>query len=231
MKTGKRPFGKQLTLLAEGRSVRFPQPAKRLDAKWAVGGLPDRAARKAIRSLLQARRPGIHLRQSDSANVAQQESNNNAPRNLAGPRDTWRKITESPNPPFPVFGSIPRLHPPPTPLTHPPATTNATTSLIPQRFGGFETPCHDWLAGCAGRPWIKWQKWAVAEPGGTPRNLTEPTERPNGGIDPPPLKSAISRVSQFRVSRFLISTPSPNTQRFGGFETLGIGRWPKNWSS
>ena len=42
-----------------------------------------------------------------------------------------------------------------------------------QRFGGFEAPCNNWRAGCMGRPMGEWPKWAAAEPGGTPRNLTE----------------------------------------------------------
>ena len=96
-----------------------------------------------------------------------------------------------------------------------PHLPTSSTNLQYRRFGGFETPCVGWRAGCGG------SRGGVAKMGrcGTRRN---PTGVPNKGIIPanPPFFPAIS---QYRVSRLITASPFPNTPHFGGFEEPRIG--------
>ena len=62
------------------------------------------------------------------------------------------------------------------------------------------------------------------EPDGTPRNTQMM------GITPSNPPSSVFLNFAPPVSS-PTPHPSPNTQHFGGFEALGIGRWPANWSS
>ena len=141
---------------------------------------------------------------------------NGPPRKLAEPHGTWRGANRRALRPqirhFRVFDFAP-LGPPPPPFPN------------TRRFGGFETPgIGRWAEYRIGGKGHR-AKWAAAELGGIPRIVADPRGTP---------QEANYALESAYFSRFLRTfellvpphpSPFPNNQRFGGFETPGIGWW------
>ena len=131
------------------------------------------------------------------------------PRKLTKPHGTPKGGNYQPNPLFRVFQFRPSRFPLPP-------------SRNTQRFGGFETPGIGWWAEYRSEAKGQWAQWTTSGPHRTWRCPPETDGTPTGGHYSP--KSAyMSRFLNFWPSRFPSPPRSPNTQRFGGFGTPGIG--------
>ena len=169
-----------------------------------------------------AQRTAAELGGSPRNRGPQERNHSGPPRRLAERGETLRRTNRRRFPRestfFRTLGSLGPLVP------HCPHPAIPNFSVVSKRLVLAGRP----NIGAMRRPMGIWAKWATAEPGGTPRILAGPHGTSIGGSCA--LQSTF--LGDFRASgpiAFACPLPFPNYQRFGSFETPGIGRGVEYW--